>query len=118
MNIPAPIKRIVTIVCWIGLGGGVLGLLIAAINAKNSARCKGMDVRINGSVRGMVIDRQEVSRLLAVEGVKDIRQQMLSALDLHRLESALRRNPWVKEANIFVDNNDMMQVQVTERQPA
>ncbi len=118
MNIPAPIKRIITIVCWIGLGGGVLGLLIAAINAKNSARCKGMDVRINGNVQGMVVDKQEITRLLATEGVSDVRQQMVAGLDLHKLESALRRNPWVKEANIFVDNNEMLQVRVTEKQPA
>lgn len=117
MNIPAPIKRIVTIACWIGLGGGVLGLLIAAINAKNSARCKGMEVRINGNVRGMVVDRQEITRLLATEGVNDIRQQMVAGLDLHKLESALRRNPWVREANIFVDNNEMLQVRVSEKQP-
>jgi len=118
MNIMAPIKKIFSIVLWCATGGAALALLIAAINKKNDSLCKGLEVQINADGKGFFLNKKEVVRLLEKEGLKDITGKKLQRLNLHKVEDALAKQPWIKDVQLYFDNNQILKVKITERQPA
>ncbi|HEY4153919.1 MAG TPA: hypothetical protein VGM24_00775 [Puia sp.] len=118
MNLGASIKKILSVVLWCALGGAALGLLVAAINKKSSSLCKGVEIQINAGGKGICLDKKDVLHLLEKEGLKDIRDKRVQSLNLHQFEMALSRHPWIKDAQLYFDNNQVLNVRITERQPA
>ena len=101
-------------------GAGVLVLLVAAIRYRNSNTCKGWHVTIDGeSMPGgrLFIDRKGIADLLISAGADKEHGRAIQNFDLRRLESALKKDIWIKDAQLFFDNNGILQVRVTERTP-
>src|SRR5690606_8077789 len=48
---------------------------------------------------------------------KPLNNAMVSSLDLVSMEKELQKEKWIKNAEIFIDNNNVLQVKVTEREP-
>jgi cell division protein FtsQ len=117
MHIMASIKKIFSIVLWCATGGTALALLVAAINKKNESLCKGLEIQINADNKGFFLDKKDVVRLLEKEGLKDITDKKLQRLNLHKVEDALAKQPWIKDVQLYFDNNQVLKVKITERQP-
>ena len=60
MNIKSPLKKFFTVILWCLLGGSGLALLIAAINAKNSSLCNGVDIEINGGNNALFLNKKDL----------------------------------------------------------
>jgi cell division protein FtsQ len=118
MNIKNPLKRFFTIVLWCILGGSGLALLIAAINSKNSSFCNGMDVEINGGGKAFFLNKKDIVTMLEAEGVKDLHNKKMASFDLLRMEGILRKNNWIRDAQLYFDNNQILKLRIQERQPA
>jgi cell division protein FtsQ len=117
MNIKNPLKRIFTVVLWCLLGGSGLALLIAAINSKNSSLCQGLEVKINGGGKALFLNRKEVAVMLQNDGLQDFRNKKITSFDLLKMEAVLRKNNWIKDAQLYFDNNQVLKVRIEERQP-
>jgi cell division protein FtsQ len=117
MNIRNPLKKIFTVLFWCLLGGSGLALLIAAINAKNSSLCQGLEVEINGGGKAFFLNKKEVAVMLENEGMKDLRNRKAASIDLLKMEGILRKNNWIKDAQLYFDNNQTLKVRIQERQP-
>jgi cell division protein FtsQ len=113
----ASIKRIFSIVLWCTIGGACIALLVAAINKKSSSLCKGLDIQINADGKGLFLDKRDVVRLLEKEGLKDFAGKKVQGFNLHKVEDALGRQPWIKEVQAYFDNNQVLKVKITERRP-
>ncbi len=118
MNIKSPLKKFFTVAVWCLLGGTGGVLLIAAINSKNSSLCQGMDVEINGGGKAMFLNKRDIVLMLDSSGLKDLRNKKTSSFDLLKMEKMLRRNGWIKEVQLYFDNNQILKVRIQERQPA
>jgi cell division protein FtsQ len=118
MNIQAPLKKILSVVLWCTIGGAALALLVAAINKKNSSLCKGVDIQINAGGKAVFLNKKDVMRLLDKEGLNDLQHKRVVSFNLHRFEEALKNQIWVKDAQLYFDNNEVLKVRITERQPA
>ncbi len=118
MNIKSPLKRFFTIVIWCILGGSGLALLIAAINSKNSSFCNGMDVEINGGGKVFFLNKKDIVTMLEVEGIKDLHNKKMASFDLLRMEGILKKNNWIRDAQLYFDNNQNLKIRIQERQPA
>jgi len=102
---------------WCVMGSGMLVLLIAAINRKNSKTCKGYRVEINAGNQRLFIDQKVISNLLTSSGTQKLVGKTILSLDLRNMEEMLKKNAWVKEAQLFFDNNECLRVRITERKP-
>lgn len=107
-----------TVLLWCVVGAGALALLVAAINKKSSGVCRGLDIQINPAGKGMFLTKKDLVTLLADEGLKEPAGKPLQQLDLRRFETVLGRQPWIRDAQLYFDNNQVLHVRVTERQPA
>jgi cell division protein FtsQ len=121
MAIRINIRKILSVTLWSTVGAGVLVLLVAAIRYRNSNTCKGFRIDISAGVAGLseppFIDRKEMADILASAGAGKGQNKPIVSFDLRRLESTLKKNIWIKDAQLFFDNNGILRVNVTEREP-
>jgi cell division protein FtsQ len=111
------IRKILFATVWLTIGTGMVILLAAAIGKKNKERCSDFHITVKGSQDHFFIEDKDVLRLLTTATHGKIKGQPMSTLDLHRLEGVLENNVWIKEAQLYFDNNDVLHVTVTEREP-
>lgn len=110
-------RKLLGIAVWILLASGIVVLLVAAVTRKNNEVIRGVEISISGVQNNYFIDKKEVTKILEKTAGKSFKDQPASALDLTSLEVALQKNVWIKRAELFFDNNDVLQVKVIEREP-
>jgi cell division protein FtsQ len=117
MNIKSPLKKIFTVLLWCLLGGSGLAILIAAINAKNSSLCQGLEIEINGGNRAQFLNKKDLTSMLENEGLKDLQNKKTTSIDLLKMENLLKKNNWIRDAQLYFDNNQKLKIRIQERQP-
>ncbi|HXB06022.1 MAG TPA: hypothetical protein VNW04_02875 [Puia sp.] len=119
MAVKINIRKVFSAAFWSVAGAGILVLLIAAIRYRNGNVCKGFRIEIAGATpsEALFIDKKGIADILTAAGVGKGQNRPIHSFDLRRLETALGKNVWIKEAQLFFDNNDMLQVRVVEREP-
>ncbi|MBI3137282.1 MAG: hypothetical protein HYZ15_01720 [Sphingobacteriales bacterium] len=117
MKAGTTIRKIIFITVWLCIGAGMFTLLMAAISKKNKGLCNGYTIVISGVETNYFIDRKEVETLLKKSAKGDIKGQLVSSLSLHDMETALERNSWISNAELYIDNQGMLHVTVTEKEP-
>jgi cell division protein FtsQ len=98
---------------WGCIGAGVLVLLVAAIRYRNTNTCKGYVINLTGTS----VSKKEILTLLTPAGVPKIQDRPVQSFDLHRLETTLEKNVWVRKSRLFFDNNNILHIDVIERTP-
>ncbi len=128
MAINVNIRKLLFVVAWCVAGSCMLILLVAAIKQRNNKTCAGYRIEISGGGTeegsGLFIDKKEVEDMLAGIGTtgasrmaaKWVGRSILS-FDLPRMESVLEKNAWIRDAQLFFDNNGILRVNVIEREP-
>jgi cell division protein FtsQ len=111
------IRKILFATVWLTIGTGMVILLAASIGKKNKERCSDFRIAVKGSQDHFFIEDKDVFQLLTTATHGKIKGQPMSTVDLHRLEGVLENNVWIKEAQLYFDNNDVLHVTVTEREP-
>lgn len=116
MSIKFNIRQILGLAFWIILGSGTVVLLVAAINKRNHKHCAGVDITITGVENNYFIEKEDVIKILQkVEPGAEGRA--LNSFDLSKLENELGKNEWIKKAELFFDNNEILKINVIEREP-
>jgi cell division protein FtsQ len=138
MAINVNIRKLLFVMLWCVAGAGMVLLLGASINHRNGKTCQGYKIDISGSGGdgGLFIDRKEVERLLAAASgavphtgaagsvtrldastLAQWKGRHIMSFDLRHMESALEKNAWIRDAELFFDNNGILRVNVIEREP-
>lgn len=112
-NIPWK-KRIIQTV-WILFGMGAMVLFGAAMVKKNQKSCTGVQVEISGAIQHVFMDEKEILEILNLSG--KLKGTATGKINLRALESVLEKSSWIKNAEMYFDNNQVLQVKVLERQP-
>ncbi len=113
------IGRIVVTCLWLVAGAGVIALLIAAANSRNEKLCKGYEIRIDGKLKsGGSLTEEEVLQTLNSNNKKlSLKGKRITSFNLHRLETKLRQHVWIKDAELYFDNNGILKIKIKERVP-
>ena len=112
-NIPWK-KRIIQAV-WILFGIGSMVLFGAAMVKKSQKNCTGVQIEISGANQHMFMDEKEILEILNLSG--KIKGRPTTTINLRSLERVLEKNSWIQNAEMYFDNNQVLQVKVVERQP-
>lgn len=121
------IGKILFLTFWCLVGAGVIVLLGAAMSYRSNKTCKGYSIELTGNsgssassgyhASSPFVDRKEIESLLTAAGGGKLQGRAIHSFDLRRLEAALEKNPWIKNAQLFFDNNEVLKISVTERMP-
>lgn len=110
------IGRFIVATLWISIGVSLTILLIAAIQKRENKTCNGVEIDIRGDANNLFADKNDIRGMLhhMMPGIKGI---PLADFDLLGMEQTLIGNAWIKEAELFFDNNEVLQVKIKEREP-
>ena len=111
------IKKILFTILWFFIGVSSIVLLVAAVRSKNQKICKGIEIEISGVSNNFFIDKADVLSIVKKFAGGIPEGKMLYAFNLGAIESNLEKNVWIKNAELFFDNNDLLRVSVDEREP-
>jgi cell division protein FtsQ len=117
MNAKGAIRKFLFITIWLTIGTGMLILLIAAIGRKNHGLCRDYTITIKGRQNKFFIDEKDVQKLLVTATNGNIKGQQISLFNLHQLEQLLEDNTWIKDAELYFDNRDLLHITIKEREP-
>lgn len=96
---------------------GLLTLLIAAISEKRRGECKDYKITIKSADKDMFIDEMDVFKLLSAGTGGRVKGQLVSAINIRKLEATLENSVWIEDAQLYFDNTNTLHVSVTEREP-
>ncbi|MEJ7672206.1 MAG: hypothetical protein WKF59_05750 [Chitinophagaceae bacterium] len=110
-------KRIFGSLLWALMGLATVVLLGAAMSIRNNKHCKGVSININGIQNNLFIDKKEIYNMLEKINGGKLSGETISSFNLAAIENMLEKNQWIKNAELFFDNNEMLRVDVVEREP-
>lgn len=102
---------------WLVVSAGCVTLLISAVRSKETKVCKGVEINITGVSNTFFIDKTDVYNIIKNFGGDSTQKKSLASIDLGRIEKALEKDVWVKNAELYFDNNNFLKVSVEEREP-
>ncbi len=108
-------KKIIIQVIWLLIGAGTIVLFGAALQQKSNMVCAGVKVDILGVEEHLFIDENDVLEI--VNSKAPITSEPIKNIDLRATETAIEATPWVKNAELYFDNKQVLQIIITERQP-
>lgn len=110
-------KKILVISVWILLCAGTVVLLIAAMSKKRNELVNYVEIKISGIQNNYFVGKKDVLDILQKVNGKKLTGESVHSLDLAAMEGTLEKNQWIKRAEIFFDNNNVLQIKIIEREP-
>lgn len=119
MKINKPlIKQVLTIILWVSIGAGITMLLISAVSKEQKNLCKEVVVEFDDQLPFKMLDEDEIIYTLwpAAKNTYPV-GKTLTSIDLFALEKQLEKNPWIRNADIFIDQSKQLHLRVEQRKP-
>jgi cell division protein FtsQ len=117
MNTKATIRKLLFVMFWVCISAGMLTLLIAAIGKKNREFCADHKIEIKGNGENYFIDTEEINKLLKAGAGFELKGKKIAEINLHSLEQLLKDNIWIRKAEMWFDNKNVLHVEVHQREP-
>lgn len=117
MKIKNHIKKIFFFTLWLAIIGAVMVLLVAAMKIKSHKNCKAVRIEITGVEQIFFLDQADIRKSLTYNETDVPEGKPVAAFNLQALEEKLEKNVWVKDAQLFFDNNMVLHVHISEREP-
>ena len=111
------IIKFFTALLWVLVGAGCITLLVSAVHSKENKYCNGVEINITGVSNTFFIDKTDVYNIIKNYGGDSTQKKSLASIDLKKIERALEKDVWIKNAELFFDNNNFLKVTVEEREP-
>ena len=102
---------------WVALGGATVFLLVAAIKSKPAKHCKNIEIKIQGVSNNFFVNKKDILDAITAGERSEVVGKPIGSFNLKKLETGLERNIWIKSAELFFDNNEILHVTVLEREP-
>lgn len=117
MNRKKTIRKAIIIGACLLAGGGITTLLVAASRKEATHYCKSIDVAIKGSGEKAFISKKDILAQLQKTANGSIVDKRIETIDVAKLETALEKHQWIRDAELYFDTHDVLHVIVLEREP-
>ena len=118
MKYKAIILKVLGILLWVAIGGGITVLLVSAVQKEQRQKCKALEIAFTDNKPFRMLDESEIIGALWPSMEKDHPTgKYISNINLFSLEKQLKKNPWVLNANIYFDQQSILHVDVQQRTP-
>lgn len=108
-------KRKLITAGWLTVAIAGVVLLGAAVSKKNTKLCNGIEVEIEGDPDHFFVDEKEVKQLLNANG--SLTERPVESINLLMLERRLENDRWIRNAELYIDSKQVLQVRVEENEP-
>ncbi len=101
--------------CWCLLGAAIIVLVISAMSEKEHKSCTAINIEMSKPQHQIFINENDVKEILKDKGV--LTEKDISQIDLRSAEEELQKDAWIKKAELYFDNKQILQVKIIEREP-
>lgn len=108
-------KKWLKISLWCLLGCGCITLLVAAVHVKNGKTISDIVIDIDNHGEKIFINEKDIAAVLTKNGV--VKGVAVENTHPVLVEAELEENAWIRDAQLFFDNNQVLTVKIAERQP-
>lgn len=92
-------------------------IINAAQSWQQSSLCSALEIKINYDEGNFFIDKSDVEDMIRSHVFGGTINIPAHDLDLQELEDNIRKNPYVESAEVYLDINNKMWVEIKQRQP-
>lgn len=117
MSLKKKIIRISLFALWVCLCASVLVLLVAANDIKDHKSSRGIAIEILGAREIFFLNKTDILKIVTGERRPNPAFSAVTSFDLRKLETVLEKNVWVKDAELYFDNNLVLHINVMEKEP-
>ncbi len=100
-----------------GIGAATIVLLVAAIRVKDARVCKEIEVTIDAPGDNYFVDKKDILHVISSLSGGNPLNKPAGSFNLKQMEEALQKNVWIKHAQLFFDNIEVLHVNISERVP-
>jgi len=111
------IRKILQVLLTLLVTGGCIVALLSASRIEDAKRLSGVEVHITNGANFHFLDDKQVMDMVVNNRHLDIERIPLGKLDIRTMESIVTSNPWVSDAEAFIDNSHKLHLYVTQRVP-
>jgi cell division protein FtsQ len=111
------IKKIIFVALTLTACSGLVVLLVAAIGRRNHELCRDYVITIQGAQKNLFINEKNIKKLLNSGPNVKIKGEPITDFNLRKLEQLLEVNAWVKNANLYFDNREVLHIVVEQKEP-
>ena len=111
------LKRLLVAIIWIALATGSIVLLAAGVRTKSMKHCRGLEVNIKGVSNNFFIDKADVKKIITSYVGDNITGIKITGFNLVAMEAELKKEVWIKNVELYFDNNEILQASIEEREP-
>jgi cell division protein FtsQ len=111
------IKKIMVLSAWSAVFLGLATLLVAASQRESGHTCSQVQIGIRGTGEKFYIEESDILKQIEMAAGGPVVNRPLSKIDLGKLEELIESNAWIRSAELYVDNRDVLHVTVSEREP-
>lgn len=109
------IKQKLQMAGWGALGLCCLVLLVAAMKTKSRKSWADIKINIEGPTENIFVTEKDIRSILKQNNINGV--QEIAQINLQLIEDRLEKNVWIKEAELFFDNRQVLHVVIREREP-
>ncbi len=111
------IKSVLFTILWVLIGMATIVLSVAAVNRQDEKLCKAVAINISAVGTNYFIDKKDILDIVNESAGEKPAGRPITSFNLAQIEKTLKQDVWVEEANLYFDNNDILQASVSERVP-
>lgn len=106
---------------WKGLLAAVLAgtalVLISAVKTKDAKPCRAIEIHYKKERQSGFVTRQEILDAINKQVTKEAVGTPLQNFDLSAIEKSIETHPWILDAQLYFDNNQVLHVTLDEPLP-
>jgi cell division protein FtsQ len=110
-------KKIFSLIAWSLTGLALIVLLVAAGTHNSQRQCKAVIVNIVSADDVRYIQEKEILSVIAESNNTSISGKPIGSINLKKKEELLEKNLWIRNADLYFDHQDRLQVIIEQRIP-
>ena len=91
-------------------------LLVAAIGQRNKERLRSYTIEVKAGSQGAFLNKENVEDLLQ-QHTAGVRGELVAGFNLSAVEAKIQQHPFIRKAQLYFDNQDVLHVIVQEKIP-
>lgn len=111
------LKKILTITFTLSCSALFIIVLTSAVKKQDELTCKNLQVKIDYDSGLAFLNEGEISERINFLSGENIIGRQLSKIDFHTLEKEIEKNPYVCDAEIFVDHEQNVIINIIQKRP-
>lgn len=109
-------RKVIAIIVFSLLTSGVIFLFVFGLSKQEEVVCKIFNINIEYNGAQQLITSSSIRQDLTREGIR-IKGQLITNLNIERIQRLLKTNPYVKSATVTVDVNGIVSAYLVQRKP-